>query len=384
MKTYKKCLWLVLMALFLLPTTGFAKDGDIKICGTIQSIDAAQVTLNNISYPLGSGVEYEDTDGSRLSRSDFLVGELVELRIRNGQVDQLEKEDEANCGGGSIGGSDDDNSSGSDDDSDDSSDDSGKGDDDSSDDSSSGSGGSKADRERFCGQITAISDSTLTVGQRELEVTAGTEFESRAGTPLTFSAFAVGDFVKVDIRNGALHEVEFDSSSSCRSQKVADSQKSSSSSSTRETSARSKVLKTRLSASDGVLTRARGQAKYKSRAKNGKGKDRFQLKVKIPVPSTFPSLSGVDDARSLQLSAFIQRGSETLAVCELEFDEIEDGVAEYKVDLRESSGSVRAKKGSCDVDLSQTGIQNAVPPLLSGDDITVVPADLSSFLEGQF
>ncbi|MCB0352584.1 MAG: hypothetical protein KDD64_03640 [Bdellovibrionales bacterium] len=330
-----------------------ARNGDVKICGTLESIDASQITLNGISYPLDGDVEFESEQSTPIPLSEFSPGELVELRIRDGRVDQVEKESEQHCGGGGGSGS----SSGSDD---------------------NGSGGGNSDdsgkgeRERFCGTITALSESSISIGSRAFLVSSSTEFESRSGTRLSISAFSIGDVVKVDVRNGVLHEVEYDSSSGCRS-------KNSVTSISQSPTIRRMRLKTRLQPSSGATFDAYGSGRYESRAKKGKARDRLTLKVKV-----LPSGSDLSSSSSLQLAAYLQRGNETLAVCELIRDNSSDQVAEYKVDLRERSGSFSAKKGSCDVDLAQLGIQNAIPPLRKGDTITVVPADLSSLVEGQF
>ncbi len=358
------CTFIVCSLLFL-SSPLYAKDGDIEICGVIESIDSSQVTLNGVSYPLENNTEYEDSDGSNISLNDFSVGELIELRIRNGKVDQLEKEDESNCGGG-FGG----DSSGGDDDDDD---------DDNSDDS--GSGGNE-NRERVCGKITALTDSTLTVNSQIYTVTQNTEFESKSGDySLTFSAFSLGDFVKLDIRNGSLHEVEpAGSKSTCKSQSIKQSNKQSSNS--KSTKKRTR-LRTKFAAAQGVETSARGWVKLISKAKNGKSTERFKVKVTIPLPSDQPSLSNLNDASELQLTVYIFRGDSLLAQCYPVLDNSSKSTqAHYKVDLREKKGIFQAKKGSCDVDLAQSGTQGAVPSLLKNDEVIVVLPDLSDFLVG--
>ncbi|MCB0328665.1 MAG: hypothetical protein KDD70_03345 [Bdellovibrionales bacterium] len=357
---------LLIAMVSLLATPVLAKDGDIKICGTIQSINSGQVTLNNVSYQLSSSTEYRNENDQRISRQDFSVGELVELRIRDGRVDELEKEDEAGCGGGS--GSDD-----------------GSGDDGSGDDS-----GGKSDRneQEFCGQIEAISDSSITVGGQTYEITSSTEFESKGGTSISSSALSVGDWVKIELRNGILHEVDFESSSGCRSHKIwskgsGDDRGDDHGGDRADDSFKRVRLRTKLSSPDDVRTSGRGWTRYESRAKKGKSRDRLSMKVSVVVSNDVPVLFTSTDGSAPQFFAYIQRGTETLAVCEFELDNVARGVAEYKVDLRERSGSFSAKKGYCDVDLSQSGVQNAIPSLTKGDDISVVPMNLETFLVGQ-
>ncbi|MCB0336428.1 MAG: hypothetical protein KDD62_08980, partial [Bdellovibrionales bacterium] len=238
----------------------------------------------------------------------------------------------------------------------------------------------KGDRSRVCGQIDAISSSSITVDGQVYAITSGTEFESNSGESLSYLAFSVGDFVKLDIRSGSLHEVEFETSASCRSSKVVSSnQKKDQNSST----LRRTRLKTKLTASAGVSTSARGQAQYIARAKKGKSRDQFKVKVLVPVPSTNPVLTDSGQASLLNLSVYIQRGVDTLAICTLEFDEVENSMAEYKIDLKEHDGSFRAKKGDCDIDPAQSGTQSGIPSFNSGDTIMVVTEDLSGLLEGQ-
>ena len=357
---------LFVCSLILFTSPLYAKDGDIEICGVIESINSSQVTLNGISYPLENDTEYEDANSSPISLNDFSVGELVQLRIRDGKADRLEKEDESNCGGGFGGGS----SGGGGDD---------NGGDDNSDDS--GSGGNE-NRERVCGMITALTDSTLTVNSQVYTVTQSTEFESKSGDySLTFSAFSVGDYVKLDIRNGALHEVEpAGSKSTCKSQSIKDSNKQSSNS--KSTKKRTR-LRTKFSAAQGVNTSARGWVKFISKANNGKSTDRFKVKVTIPLPSDHPSLSDLNDASELQLIVYLFRGDVLLGQCYPELDNSSKSAqAHFKVDLREKKGVFQAKKGNCDVDLAQSGTQGAVPSLLKNDEVVVVLPDLSDFLVG--
>lgn len=339
-----------------------ASDGEIEICGFIESIDSSQVTLNGVSYPLDEFTEYEDENDNSITVEDFVVGELIELEILNGKVKELEKEDDTYCG---------DNSSDEEEDEED--------DDENEDDDEEDNDSSKKKKEKLCGKIAELTSSTITVGNSTYDITSETEFESNSGEDLTLSAFSVGDFVELAIKNGVLHEVEFETSSSCRSKKA---KKANRKSDANKSTFKRNRYRTKLLPPTGLTTSAKGFARYMSKAKRGRSKNRFRVKVKIPVPSSIPVLSNEGDAASLQLSVFIKRGTDTLATCLLEFDEVDSGVAEYKIALRERGPKFRAKKGTCDIDLALPGAQNGIPSFNKGDSISIILPDLSTLLEG--
>lgn len=347
-----------ILFLFVFSNSVLAKDGDVKICGFIVSINENQVTLNGISYQLESDTEYEDANGNVITVNDFAVGELVELKIRDSKVHELEKEDGSTCE--------------DDDDSDD---------DDSDDDDKNDNSKGKKKRRKFCGQITDIGSDSITVNNEELEINSETELKSKSGEDLTLSAFSFKDFVKIYIKKGFLLKVQLETTSGCKSFKAKNKNKKKDENASTE---KRTLLKLMLRPSEESTVTAKGNVKYFSRAKSGKAKDRLKIRLAIPVPSENPTLENEESASSLQLSAFLQRESENLAVCIFEFDKIEDGVAEYKIDLREKQGNFVAKKGSCDIDPDQPDIQNAVPVLKRGDDITILTDGTTELLSGQF
>lgn len=165
---------------------------------------------------------------------------------------------------------------------------------------------------------------------------------------------------------------------------------------------------------------AEGTAGREKQSRNGVvQKDEFKGKLKIPVDPG--SLLGMIDelaAEGADIRMILSRDDGTglftdFAECRLVFDEIEvedeaheedsEAYAEYKVDVRIKKGSVQAKKGVCDVNLTnvdETGnaiIDSGIPDAQANDvaSATLVdptetdknPADRTldvDFLQGTF
>ncbi len=129
-----------------------------------------------------------------------------------------------------------------------------------------------------------------------------------------------------------------------------------------------------------------GQASFRLQNKNKKNERRFKITVKIPFGNTLPVVNTVADAAALNVSAVLSRGGAAYAACNLVLDNDRSlrGV-EFKVDLRSKKNRMlRAKKGSCDLDLVTAGIQNGIPTVQAADTIVISEETAGVFLQGQF
>lgn len=144
---------------------------------------------------------------------------------------------------------------------------------------------------------------------------------------------------------------------------------------------------------------ADGTAEREKQSRNGVvKKDEFKGKVKIPVD--LGSQLGIIDeatAEGADIRMILSRDDGTglftdFAECRLAFDEIEmedevddeedsEAYAEYKVDVRIKKGTVQAKKGVCDVNLTNVDeagnaiIDSGVPDAKANDVATATLVD---------
>lgn len=139
---------------------------------------------------------------------------------------------------------------------------------------------------------------------------------------------------------------------------------------------------------------AEGDAEHMKKIRNGVvKKDEFKGEVKIPIDSN-SQLGIIDEAAAkvadIRLILSHEDGTD-FAECRLAFDEIEmedeedeDGEdeAEYKLNVRIKKGAVQAKRGVCDVDLTNvdttTGnaiIDSGVPDVQADDVATATLVD---------
>lgn len=105
------------------------------------------------------------------------------------------------------------------------------------------------------------------------------------------------------------------------------------------------------------------------------------------MPSTIPAASSIDEAAQLALTIELSRQGSAYARCSYEVDDssTEAGSlsAEYKVDIRTNKKSqVRAKRGSCDIDLSTDGEQTGTPAAKRGDTVSIIDSGFGQFLAG--
>lgn len=148
---------------------------------------------------------------------------------------------------------------------------------------------------------------------------------------------------------------------------------------------------------------AEGEAKHEKETKRGiVKKDEFKAKVKIPIDPT-SALGIVDEitAQNADVRVILSRAGADVAECRLKFDKIEyedsddedsddddddddDGnglQAEYKVEVQLKKGTVRAKKGLCDVNVTNVDgagnamIDSGIPDAQAGDVATAILVD---------
>lgn len=145
---------------------------------------------------------------------------------------------------------------------------------------------------------------------------------------------------------------------------------------------------------------AEGEAKHEKETQKGVvKKGEFKGKVKIPVdPGSKLGILNEATAKGADFRLILSHANGTdFAECRLAFDKIEEEddddevQAEYKVDVRMHKGAVQAKKGVCDVDLTNVAIDSGVPDAQANDVATatlvVNPADRTKdvdFLQGTF
>ncbi|HLE42569.1 MAG TPA: hypothetical protein VJB36_00980 [Methylomirabilota bacterium] len=138
---------------------------------------------------------------------------------------------------------------------------------------------------------------------------------------------------------------------------------------------------------------AEGKADRRTQFKRGVAwKDKFSAKVEIPVPSPGLGILTPLDAQLADVRLVLSRAGVVYAECMLVLDDDEgaEGEAEYHVDLefrtRTGRAGLRARHGSCDVDLVTPGVQNGVPDVQDGDVATVNVMGLVAvpFADGMF
>lgn len=157
--------------------------------------------------------------------------------------------------------------------------------------------------------------------------------------------------------------------------------KSGSSGSSSGTGAASSKLEAKLRSPSNPSSVTHGSLKLARKAKKGVLKEEeFDLRADIAPASIADSTS--------ELRVTVSRAGTPVTTCVAVFDELElkRGVqlAEYKVDLRrKGQGSLRAKAGYCDTDLSTPAVENGIPVLAIGDSVTVInPVNSEVLLTG--
>lgn len=135
----------------------------------------------------------------------------------------------------------------------------------------------------------------------------------------------------------------------------------------------------RLSAID-PATKAKGRLERK--VKNRRGaleRDRLVVQVSLPVPSTVPAAATVDQAAALPLVIDFSRSGVLYAQCfpaPYRMTESPRGSkVEFKLDIESrvvnGASITRLRHGSCDTDLGTPGNENAIPAVVTGDNVTV-------------
>ncbi len=172
------------------------------------------------------------------------------------------------------------------------------------------------------------------------------------------------------------------SSAGSSSSRSTSSSRSSASSSSASSSRGPKAL-SRLKATTGVVTTARGQVEYEAKTK--KAERRLVIKVKVPVGSLVPPLADLTAAENIAITASILRADASIAECTLDFDRASENQntakAEFKLDVRIKRGrNLRSSKGSCSVAQGDSAVEG-LPALKKGDKVEIKESSVGTFLE---
>lgn len=128
------------------------------------------------------------------------------------------------------------------------------------------------------------------------------------------------------------------------------------------------------------VTDAEGMARHHKEIRKGVvKKDELKGMVKILVPASALGITNEETAEHADIRLILSRNGADYAECLLEFDEIEaedddddeEVQAHFRVHVRTKHGVPRAKKGTCDVDLTTAAIDLGVPDVQAGDLGTV-------------
>lgn len=116
-----------------------------------------------------------------------------------------------------------------------------------------------------------------------------------------------------------------------------------------------------------------------------KGNREFKTGLKISLPDDKTGITRAN-ARKALITASISNGGVVYAECQLAFDHFLPGNrAEYKVDVREivkkGRTLLRQNRGSCDTNLTLSGVQIGVPSVKTGDEIVLEIEKDSVFVE---
>jgi hypothetical protein len=226
------------------------------------------------------------------------------------------------------------------------------------------------------GNIQTLSTSSVRVQGVSFGLVASTEYKDLNDLPISLSAFAVGDYVKVkgQLINNVLvaEELEKESDGSGSGDDNSggnggidenNSGNNGNDDSAKDTESR---LRARL-ASTGALARVTGSLESRKEKKSGRSSARFSGNIKVPAFNT----TNMNE----EISILVYRGATQIAACSLAFDR--SGVdsrgnaySEYKIDLVKKGSKVRTKKGLCDTDLTLEGTQLALPEIRSGDTVS--------------
>ncbi|MBL7662110.1 hypothetical protein JNK13_05085 [bacterium] len=242
------------------------------------------------------------------------------------------------------------------------------------------------------GTLAAITENSVTVADLTCPTNRSTEYEDLNGNTIPRSSFNPGDLVKLKCRSGVAHSLEMEDDIGGGSGSGSGNGGSSGNNKKRSKMKKPLRLSASLSAFEGVPTSARGEAKLRLKNNGSKRDDRFTIEVKVPVPSAVPAANTIGEASALAFTAVISRSGAPYAQCFLRYDHETtlNGViaAEHKVDVRDdgkrSRSRTRNKKGSCDVDLNQSGVQRGLPFVKRGDEVVIEDSLSGSILKGQF
>jgi hypothetical protein len=131
---------------------------------------------------------------------------------------------------------------------------------------------------------------------------------------------------------------------------------------------------------------AEGQARHKKETRNGViKKDEFKATVKIPFPSSALGITTETEAENADIRLILSN----TAVCFLEFDEIEDEddegeMAEFKVDVRIKKGAVQEKKGMCTLTAGGSVVPDAQDGAVATARHIAAGGTPTDFLQGTF
>lgn len=135
---------------------------------------------------------------------------------------------------------------------------------------------------------------------------------------------------------------------------------------------------------------AEGQARHKNETRNGViKKDEFKATVKIPFPSSALGITTETEAENADIRLILSNTVGNFAVCFLEFDEIEDEddegeMAEFKVDVRIKKGAVQEKKGMCTLTAGGSVVPDAQDGAVATARHIAAGGTPTDFLQGTF
>lgn len=109
--------------------------------------------------------------------------------------------------------------------------------------------------------------------------------------------------------------------------------------------------------------------------------DAFEGALLVPLPSVNLDLTS---AKQAAVSVVLSRGGSAYAECNLDLRTVlTNGVAEYKVAVKNLGGYLKAYYGVCDTNLTKGGIQLGVPRVHIDDQVTAELAG-AAFAYGEF
>jgi hypothetical protein len=204
------------------------------------------------------------------------------------------------------------------------------------------------------GTVSAISDSSITVGSLTCGITGDTELEDKRGNDLALADLKLGAVVKMKCRAGNAQEIEL------RFQSLASPRPNA-------------KLRAILTAETGSTVKSR--ADYRARTHREKSRGRLQMSASVPLPSTLPAATNAN-VRALVLKVNVLRADVATAQCTLRFgnkSKASNSVkAIFRLDVEEKNLQLKNRKGICDVDLATEGVQAGVPEIAAGDKLVLI------------